>query len=107
MNLDDTLDLIILWVKGGSVCLIKASIVTGAPVPVLMASRRASRSLSFWEVDIACSCWARLGDLARLTPSLSCPDVLLDEDPDDGLLGLFSRRGRGLGERRRLSRPVL
>ncbi|GFZ16134.1 hypothetical protein Acr_25g0005430 [Actinidia rufa] len=38
-----------LFVNGGSVCLTKASTVTGAFVPVLMASSRASKSRIFYE----------------------------------------------------------
>ncbi|GFZ12688.1 hypothetical protein Acr_23g0010730 [Actinidia rufa] len=48
LNLDETLTFITIFMNEGSICLIKVSIVTGAFVPVVMASIRASRSLIFW-----------------------------------------------------------
>ncbi|GFY96589.1 hypothetical protein Acr_11g0008950 [Actinidia rufa] len=51
-----------LFVNGGSVCLTKASTVTRAFVPVLMASSRASKSRIFCEVDLS---RASSGEIAR------------------------------------------
>ncbi|GFY80684.1 hypothetical protein Acr_01g0004930 [Actinidia rufa] len=53
LNFEEIRALNILPVNGGSVCLIRVSTVTGAFVPVLMASSRASKSRIFYEVAAA------------------------------------------------------
>ena len=51
--MEETLTFMTLSVNGDSVCLIKASIVMGAFMLVLMASIRASRSLIFSIGDLS------------------------------------------------------
>ncbi|GFZ12747.1 hypothetical protein Acr_23g0011320 [Actinidia rufa] len=71
-------------VNGGSVCLINVSTVTGAPIPVLMASSRASKSRIFCEVDLSRALtWS---PLRGLLPLLDRVGVLLDSEE------LFSRK---------------
>ncbi|GFY80789.1 protochlorophyllide oxidoreductase A [Actinidia rufa] len=73
-----------LFVNGGSVCLTRASTVTGAFVPVLMASSRASKSRIFCEVDLSRAlAWS---PLRGLLPLLDRVGVLLDSEE------LFSRK---------------
>ena len=81
--MEETLALITLLVNGGSVCLIKASMVIAAPALVLMVSRRASRSLIFCEVKLSqrLGAWSsRRGDFPpRLISSPSISGVRLDD----------------------------
>ncbi|GFZ00308.1 hypothetical protein Acr_13g0017070 [Actinidia rufa] len=84
LNFDEIRALNILSVNGGSVCLISASTVTGAPTPVLMASSRASKSRIFCEVDLSRAlAWS---PLRGLLPLLNRVGVLLDSEE------LFSRK---------------
>ena len=104
LNLEETLALITLLVNGGSVCLIKASTVTREPAPVLIASRRASRSLIVSVVKRSRHLGARTfrrGD----NSSHSILRVWLD-DPDSDEEELRPRRGIGLGDRRRLFHAI-
>ncbi|GFZ09795.1 hypothetical protein Acr_21g0003940 [Actinidia rufa] len=98
LNLDETLVLIILSMNGGSVCLIKASMVTGALVPVLMA-------LGVQVFDLLGSGFTLVSRrmvgsmrcvLLLLTSSPSISGVRLDDQDSDNL-GLLSRLEHGLG----------
>ena len=92
LNLDETLTFITLFVNGGSVCLIKASIVTRTFTSVLMVSIRASRSLNFWVVDLPwslCIQSSRRVDLSCLLVSSPVVSWALLEDRDSDIPGLL------------------
>ncbi|GFY91127.1 hypothetical protein Acr_07g0013230 [Actinidia rufa] len=68
LNFEEIRSLNTLCVNGGSVCLIKVSIITGAFVPVLMASSRASKSQFFLRCGLV-SCLDMIASVRAPPPS--------------------------------------